>query len=160
MKTLFFLTILTLSFLNCSDGEKTQIPTDFEVTIWEEDFGQVQLMAGTLNRDVDGKPYMVKFSLTDKEKLKIYNSILSNGILKLEEDYDTKPNCQGMHQALYLMRIVNGSYSRNINVSDCDYGFIEKLQAEKYLRVIQSVLNIVEEKSEAKEIPKSDVIRF
>lgn len=128
LKILFFLAIFSLAFQNCGNGGKARIPTDFEVTIWEEDFGQVQLMSGRLNRDVDGKSYIIKFSLTDEQKLEIYNSILYNGILKLKEDYGPKPNCEGMHQAFYLMRIVNGSYSRNINISDCDYGFIENLQ--------------------------------
>jgi hypothetical protein len=91
-KKIVFL-FLGLSLVNCNNEQKTRIPTDLEITIWEEDFGQVQAMAGKLSRDVDGKPYVAKFALSDNEKLKIYNCISSSGILKLENDYDPKPNC-------------------------------------------------------------------
>jgi hypothetical protein len=159
MKIFFFL-ILGLSFLSCNNERKTRIPTDFEITIWEEDFGQVQAMAGTLSRDVDGKPYVAKFSLSDNEKLKIYNSISYSGILKLENDYNPTPNCVGMNRAFYLMRIVNGDFVRNVNVSNCDYGFIKNLQAKRYLNVIHSILTLVQKKPEVANVPRSEVIRF
>ena len=152
----FFL-ILCLS-LSCNNERKTRLPKDLEITIWEEDSGQVQVMAGTLNRLVDGNAY--KFSLSDNEKLEIYNSISYSGMLTLEEDYDPKPNCSEMHRTFYLIRVVEGNFIRNVNVSSCDYGFIKNLEARKYLNVINSILTIVQKKPEVATIPRPEVTHF
>lgn len=159
MKTrLLILTFCYLALTSCNYPDKTQVPEDFEIIIWSEPFGQVEVMSGALYRNVDGIDHQVKFHLSSKEKLEIYNSLSSAGLLELKSDYQPKPHCGGMHQSFYEIKILQGDTVRNINLSNCDYSFFEGMSVKKYLNAIQPTFLIVRNKPEVLNIPKSQNI--
>jgi hypothetical protein len=154
-KILFFLTVFC-SFIQRHE----KLPVDFSFS-FSFGYDKFALSDSTFTRQCNPRDTTIKLILSEEEKQNIFNVMIENKVFELPSKFENAIDCIWTLPStsdILWVKLDNKS-----NFICYDYSCLPKKDkdaSDRFLRIANMIRNIISNKKEVKNLPRSNIMRF